>query len=155
MISHTTAVTLTDYSKRSIWRHLSNGVLKRANCDPSKIDIDSLTPYLCVPLDAEERLLVIAADQGDAQAQTDLALTFLQHGKTKPAIYWLEQAAAQDDAEAMYWLGRCHTDGLGLARSDDLGIMWVAKAAALGHLIAQAQMAALKLGFTQARSASP
>lgn len=64
------------------------------------------------------------------------------------ALYWLQQSAAQDDAEAMHWLGlaaAAHHEGAGpqpLDRQSE-ALMWVARAAAHGHVIAQRQLDAL------------
>ena len=44
----------------------------------------------------------------------------------------------------MHWLGLLHAAGLGgPGDGDALALMWVAKAAAHGHVIAQQQLAAL------------
>ncbi|MGP1665999.1 MAG: tetratricopeptide repeat protein, partial [Rhodanobacter sp.] len=84
-----------------------------------------------------------------AGAQTDLAVLFLSNAKPESAVYWLELAAKQDYANAMHLLGRCYTDGNGILKNEDLGIMWIAKAASHGHLISQGQMQALRSGFSK------
>jgi TPR repeat protein len=40
----------------------------------------------------------------------------------------------------MQWLGHCYINGKGVQKDENLGVMWLAKAAALGHVIAQGQM---------------
>jgi uncharacterized protein len=94
-----------------------------------------------LPVDDIE--LLKAADVGDAAAQTDLALLFLMHGKAKSAVYWLELAAKQNFPDAMHWLGRCYLCGVGFVKDETLALMWIAKAASLGHPVAQAQVEAL------------
>lgn len=43
----------------------------------------------------------------------------------------------------MQWLGHCYVNGKGVAKDANLGMMWIAKAAALGHVIAQGLMKTL------------
>lgn len=146
MISLPTAITLTEKSERTLWRLIADGSIRREmDAGKAVIDLASLKPYLCLPLD--DLALVQAADHGDAVAQTDLALIFLANGKPKGAVEWLEQAAGQAYPDAMYWLGRCYIDGEGLAQDENLGLIWIAKAAADGHLISIAQMAGMRGRF--------
>ena len=147
MISLAAATTLTEWSKRTLWRRISDGTVARLE-DASarekvKIPFDAIRSYACIPLAEQDIALIEQADSGDAQAQTELATIFLTYGKVESAIYWLKLAVKQDHATAMYILGRCYTDGNGIDRNCDLGIMWIANAASAGHLVAQAQMAAM------------
>lgn len=70
------------------------------------------------------------------------------------AFYWLEQAAAQNQADAMQWLALLYAAGYGSTaevngqqnspqNGQHLAVMWLAKAAAHGHTIALQQMQAL------------
>ena len=68
--------------------------------------------------------------------------------KPENAVYWLELAVKRNDANAMYLLGRCYTDGNGIAKNENLGIMWIAKAASNGHVMAKGQMQAMHDRFT-------
>jgi len=43
----------------------------------------------------------------------------------------------------MQWLGHCYINGRGVPKDEHLGIMWIAKAAAQGHVIAQGLMKGL------------
>ena len=95
---------------------------------------------ITVPMYAEELAMVLDADAGDAEAQNDLGQIFLHAEKYKAALYWLQQAADKDNADAMHWLGHCYFNGKGVPQDNNLGTMWLAKAAAHGHMIAQAQM---------------
>jgi TPR repeat protein len=84
--------------------------------------------------------LVFQADAGDAEAQNDIGQLFLLAGKPRAALYWFQQAVQQDNADAMHWLGHCYISGSGVPQDHHVGLMWIAKAAAVGHVIAQGQM---------------
>ena len=114
----------------------------------SMLHLESIEAHIAIPLAPEDFTLVQQADGGDAAAQNDLALIFLAGGKPRGAIYWLELAARQDYADAMHWLARCYLDGNGVVADDNLGIMWLAKAAAHGHVISQGQLQAMRDRFT-------
>ena len=141
--------TLTDRSERTLWRWIADGTLIRAtedkaDQDKSMVQLDSVKPHLCIPVEPDDFDLIVKADAGDAESQNDLALLFLANGKPKNAIYWLSLAAEQDYADAMHWLARCHLDGNGVPQDDNLGMMWLAKSAAHGHPISQGQMQAIR-----------
>ena len=59
------------------------------------------------------------------------------------AMHFHTQAAGQGEADAMHWLGMLHAAGLCEGDGQALALMWVAKAAAHGHVIAQRQLAGL------------
>lgn len=146
MISLATAATLTEWSKRTLWRRISDGTLSRTGGDEifddkkTKIDLDTIKSRICIPIESGDLELIESADAGDAEAQTDLAVLFLSYGKSESAIYWLEVAAKQNYSGSMYWLGRCYIDGKGLTADENLGVMWIAKAASLDHVISKALM---------------
>ena len=85
------------------------------------------------------------ADAGDAPAQADMGAMLYVAGARQPALYWLHAAAEQGSAEAMQWLGTAHAAG-GTERDEQLAVMWIAKAAALGHPIAKRQLEGLLQG---------
>lgn len=144
LISLAAAITLTAWSERTFWRRFADGVMTRETENGrSMINFDLIKPHICMPLEPDDLAVLESADAGDAEAQNELALIFLSNGKPKSAIYWLETAAKQNDANAMYLLGRCYTDGNGLAKNENLGIMWIAKAAAHCHVISQGQIHAM------------
>lgn len=87
--------------------------------------------------------LIETAATGDAKAQTDLALLFLSHAKFESAVYWLELAAKQNHPAAMYLLSRCYIDGDALPRNENMGIMWITRAASIGHVLSQSLMQAM------------
>ena len=159
LLSLASLVTLTGRSERTLWRWIADGTLVRADSnaerDKTMVHLDSAKPYFSLPLASEEVGLLINADAGNSEAQNDVALLFLSHGKPESAIYWLNLAAEQGYADAMHWIGRCHIDGNGLPQDENLGIMWLAKAAAHGHLISQEQMQVMRAKFIGKPEPSP
>ena len=147
-VSLQAATTLTEWSERTLRRRIADGTLKCAAGNEAyyktMISFDSIIRDLCIALDPDTMELVKSADAGDAKAQNDLALLFLENNKPKSAVYWLELAAKQGFADAMQLLGRCYLEGKGLAKDDNLAIMWIAKAASLGHSIALAQIQSIR-----------
>lgn len=147
-ISLAGATTLTEWSERTIWRKLADGSVARGSAGGrATIAFDGIKAHSCIPLEPEDLLMLELADSGNVAAQTETAVLFLQHDKPKSAVYWLELAAKHGDANAMYLLGRCYTDGSGVSVNEDVGIMWIAKAASLNHVIAQGLMQAMRTGF--------
>lgn len=148
LISLPAAITLTARSERTLWRMFADGSAAREVVNgKAMFSLESIKPFLCIPIDAEDLLLVEEADKGDAEAQTDLALIFLSNRKFKEAIFWLELAAEQGYADAMNWLGRCYIHGDGIEKNENVGMMWLAKAAANGHAISKAQMKTIRNRF--------
>lgn len=144
-ISLPAAITLTEWSERTFWRRFSDGSVARETVNGrAMVDFDSLRPYLCLPIGPEELSVLENAEAGDAEAQNEMALIFLLNGKPKGAIYWLELAAKQGHPDATSLLGLCHLCGNGVSKNENVGIMWLASAAAQGHLISQRQMANLR-----------
>lgn len=153
-IKISTAITLTGWSKRTFWRRFADGSVERgtenqvkAN-EVSTVVLDSILPHLWVTLTEEDLQLVLEADAGQAQAQCDLGLLFRGLEKHKEALYWLELAIKQGEMSAMHWMGRAYVEGTGVLKDDYTGLMWIAKAAAGGHLISQAQISGMIRGVT-------
>jgi len=135
------ATSLTGWSERTLWRRFSDGTLMRETVDgKSMLEFEALVPHLCVPIGPEEVALLASADAGNAEAQNEVALFFLEHGRPKGAIYWLELAAKQNWADSAHLLSQCYLQGAGVERNANKGMVWLAKAAELGHVIAQRQM---------------
>jgi TPR repeat protein len=146
-ISLDTAIIVTDTSKRTLWRRLSEGIIAREEDDErgrAMLVFADVVPVLCISIVLEDHELFINADAGDADAQNDLALLFLESDRPDVALHWLQLAAAQDHADAMHNLGKLYIKGIGIPKNDNLGLMWLAKAAAFGHVIAEQQLTALK-----------
>jgi hypothetical protein len=146
-VSLQAAMTLTEWSQRTIRRRIAEGALPFINRSAAGggqnktfIEFEALRAAVCIPLGDDDMALLEAADSGDAQAQNELAMLFLEHHKPKSAIFWLELAAKQNLADAMHHLGSCYLKGVGVAQDNHLAIIWIAKAAALGHPIACRQI---------------
>lgn len=153
LISLDTAIVVTGLSKRTLWRRISDGALRKAEDGPGNsgggrtlLDARDVLPLMRAPLSAAETALLIEADAGRADAQAEMGAVFHRIGEMKTAVYWWQLAAAQGHADAMQWLGRCYAAGEGVEQDENLALMWISKAAAAGHAIAAAQMAGLLRG---------
>jgi TPR repeat protein len=148
-ISLQAATTLTGWSLRTIRRRIADGKVKCATDDlpyyKTMVCFDSIKQEIFIALEPEDIAVIEHADLGDAKAQNELALLFLEKDKPKSAIYWLELAAKQQYTDAMQLLGWCYLEGKGLTKDDNLAIMWIAKAASLGHPIALAQIQSIRI----------
>lgn len=146
-ISLNTAAAISDRSKRTWIRRVDDGLARRGLGDSSTramVDMEDVAPFIAIAMNSDDLARVVAADAGDPEAQNDLAMLFLAAGRYKAAVYWLELAAAQGYADAMHHMGRCHLEGLGVPRDENMALMWIAKAASCGHAIAREQLFALK-----------
>ena len=142
-ISLESAIAVTELSRRTWWRRIAEGKVTRVADDArgrAMLHWPDVLPSLCAALDEQDLALMARADAGDAAAQCDMGQLFFLAERHRAALYWFTLAAQQDHADAMQWLGHCYLAGAGVAKDDNLGIMWLAKAAAFGHVIAQAQM---------------
>lgn len=143
-ISIDTAIILTGISKRTFWRRLADGQVTREGNDDrgrTMLSLDDL--LLLVPVDPEDYELLIEADSGDADAQNDLAQLFLEADRPDIALHWFKLAVDQDHADAMHNLATLHIKGIGVPKDETVGLMWLAKAATLGHQLSQLQVSAL------------
>ncbi|WP_176442331.1 tetratricopeptide repeat protein [Noviherbaspirillum humi] len=143
-ISLASFATLTEQSERTLRRRIADKSLPYLRdggaLNKVLIPLDEVRYQIAMPIDDDDLHLIHQADAGDSRSQTDVALLFLEHGKPEQAIWWLEAAAKQEDAEAMHWLARCFIDGIGVRRDAHLGLMWLSRAAARGHEISAAQI---------------
>ncbi len=148
-ISLKTATLLTGLSLRTLRRRIADGTLKCASSEEdfnkTLICFDSIKNDIGIPLEPDDIELIKDADAGEPEAQNDLGVLFLENNKPQNAIYWLELAAKQDFADAMHLLGTCYLKGNGLAKDYNLALMWIAKAASLGHSIAIEQIKSIRL----------
>ena len=148
------SIAITGISRSTLWRRVTDGTIGRGEKDGRSRAMLALGDVLAlveVKLSAEDRAMLLRADAGDAQAQADMGALFYVAGAHKAALYWLQEAAAQDNADAMQWLGTAYAGGGGGISQDDnlannLAIMWLARAAALGHRIAAYQLEQLRAG---------
>ena len=150
VISLAAATTLTEWSERTFWRRFTEGSIERITRNgKAVVRFDAIASHLCIPLQDEDLLLLQQADAGDAAAQADMALIFLAHNKPKGALAWLNLAVKQQDANAMYLLGRLHIDAHGSDRDENLGLMWLSKAACHGNGIASEVMQSIRRRLTK------
>jgi TPR repeat protein len=140
------AVWITQLSKRTLWRRLSEGQITRQENDGegrTMLTFKDLVPMLCIPVAPEDYDLIVEAAAGDAEAQNNVALLFLDADKPDIGLHWLTLAADQGHPDAMHHLSKLYIGGSGTPKNDSLGLMWLGKAAALGHVIAGEQVTAL------------
>ena len=149
-ISLDSAIIVTEISKRTLWRRLTDGQIARLENDErgrAMLALEDLVPLLCISVKPDDYELFVDADRGDVEAQNDLALLFLEADKPEIALYWLQSAATDQQSvvsvDAMHNLAKLYFKGIGVEKNENTGLMWLAKAAAHGHVIAEQQMAAL------------
>lgn len=143
LISLDTVCAITEMSKSTWRRRIAKGDFTRLADDArgrAMLLWSEIEPHICVPIETEDKQFIVLADAGDAEAQDDIGQLFLMSKKYQAALYWFQQAAQQNNPDAMQWLGHCYINGKGVAKDEHLGIMWIAKAAAQGHMIAQGLM---------------
>ena len=143
------AAVLLNKNDRTLRRWCSDGILTVACMDAqgrTMFDIDAILA-LCGEIksaDDETCELISAADQGNAEAQNDLGTLLLQAGMQVSAFSLFKMAADQDYPDAMHFLYQCHQRGMGTEANDALAMMWLSKAAAHGHNIAQLQLTSIQ-----------
>jgi len=145
-LSLTTAIAITDISERTWWRRIAQGTIQRESTVAGKhtrLQLSDVLPNISIPVNSRDIEFILLADTGNADAQNDVGQMFSIAGKAESAIYWFQQAANQGNPDAMQWLGQCHARGEGVSLDENLSVMWLAKAAALGHIIANSQMDAI------------
>ncbi len=146
-VTLSTAVTLTGLSKRTLWRRIADGLLRKMASgrpeEESRLVVADLLQLGKLELSPSEQDNLLRADRGEPSAQLALALFFLQRQRPEAAVQWLTKAAQQNQADAMHWLGTLYAEGSGVERDERQASEWIRKAAAQHHPIAQAQMAAL------------
>lgn len=147
------AEAITGISSRTLRRRASDGSITSGERDARGRATMALADALRLAhegtglvFSAGDAQVLLQADAGDAAAQADMgALFYLREEKkgmaSPAALYWLRLAASQNNPEAMHWLGTA------CAEADppdaERAVMWIARAAALGHPVAQQQIDAL------------
>ena len=136
------ASAITQISRRTWWRRIAAQAVTRGASDRGRTMLlwSEVAPHIDVPMTAENHGSLFLADMGSADAQNTVGQFFLHAGKHKTAVYWFQLASKQDHPDAMQWLGDSYICGKGVEKSEYLGLMWIAKAAAFGHVIAQEQI---------------
>ena len=79
--------------------------------------------------------LLKLAEQGDVEAQHDLALSYYValFPSNKKAVYWWEKAARQGHVDAQYYLGSCYLCGKGVKADFEVAKSWFISAARNGQ----------------------
>jgi len=144
-ISVKSYANLCDLSERTIRRYMAMEAIDFITKSSSRtlIAFSELTKNCVISLTVGDNDLILQADTGNAEAQNDLGVLFLRHEKPDLAVYWLNLAAKQQQADAMQLLGTCYALGKGVEKNRNLAMMWVAKAASLGSVLANQQMAGI------------
>lgn len=148
-ISLNTAIIVTELSRRTLWRRLTDGQITRQENDQrgrAMLTFDDLVHMICVPVTPEDYELFTEADRGDANAQNDLAQLFLEAGRPDIALHWFQLAVDQGHADAMHNMAKLHLRGIAVVADKSKGLMWLAKAASFGHSIATQQIKTLAWG---------
>ncbi len=143
LITFHSAQRLTGLSRRTLWRRIAQGALKSPH--RNRIALELVLKDIPVPLSATDIASILRADQGEAEAQHEVALLFMGYQHAERALPWLQSAADLGCTDAMYWLGRGYIAGHALPQDEHLGLSWICRAARDGHFIAQQQMTALNL----------
>lgn len=145
-ISLDAAIIVTQISKRTLWRRVTEGQISRLDTDErgrAMLSFEEIAPLITLPIEPADYELLIEADAGDADAQNELAQLFIDLDLVDVGLIWLNQAIAQHHPDAMHNMAALHIKGQGISKDYNTGLMWLAKAAAHGHQIAKQQMAAL------------
>src|SRR5690606_10940520 len=127
-LSLNAAAALSGRSVRTWQRRVEEGVVQRLADGGALVPADTLQPLVLAALSAAGVQWLGVADGGDAQGRAQvgalLALAALQPGEhgehderpgaclVQAALYFLELAAQQGEADAMHWLGLLHAAGL-------------------------------------------
>lgn len=161
LVTLNTAEALGGISRRTLWRRISDGSVRTApNSAGNQTRVvladvlkaaGAALPMACYPW-------LKAADAGEADAQCEVALTFLEGGEVKRALYWLRKAADQSCAEALYWRGRLRLGGQDGGKAPDEegmisdvpadreGELWIWQASLKKHAAAAAALDFLRSG---------
>ncbi|MDR0233276.1 MAG: hypothetical protein LBI31_00450 [Zoogloeaceae bacterium] len=154
IISLETTIALTGLSRRTVWRRIAEGAFRKVELPETGnaktgaartwLDMSGVLRFADLELDATKTDLMERADHGDADAQLEAGQFFYEMERFEAAFYWFSLAANRNSADAMTMLGRCYAEGIGTKKEEELALMWIAKAAARGHPIAQKQMQGLR-----------
>ena len=157
-ISLITATIISTVSERTWWRRIEQGLVTRCEKKPgeqARLLLSDVLPVIPISVTSEDIECILRADAGDADAQNDVGQMFLAGDNPKTALYWFQKSADQGNADSMQWLSQCYARGEGVPLDENLSVMWLAKAASLGHVIAKSQMdGLLKISYGSASTPS-
>ncbi|MCG5501894.1 tetratricopeptide repeat protein, partial [Ectothiorhodospira lacustris] len=126
-----TAEQLTGLSRRSLRRRLGIGMMRQArlaNLGRGYVPLACIREDIPTTLTPDDEEVIVRADRGDAEAQNDVALLFMEVERYDLALPWLRKAAAQEYPDAMHWLGRCYVSGHGVEKDEAQGLEWLRRA---------------------------
>lgn len=159
LVTLTTAEALGGISRRTLWRRIGDKSVRTAPSttgNQTRVILDDVLKVSGSALPFSCWQWLAAAEQGDAAAQCEVALAFLEGGETKKALYWLRLASEQSCPEALYWRGRLRLSGAdGGKTPDEEGMisdvpadreaeLWIWQAALKHHAPAEAALEFLR-----------
>ena len=169
-ISLDAVIAMSGRSRRTWWRRMEDGRVTKLPADArgrTLLAFEDVRGAIGLDFTEDDVATLARADGGDAQAQAEVGALFAvaavqalvpaspaqsaaaaakKTACAEAALYWLVQAAEQNQADAMQWLAVLYAAGYGeesAQNAQHLAVMWLAKAAAHGHAIATQQMQAL------------
>ncbi|MGZ9097765.1 MAG: tetratricopeptide repeat protein [Micavibrio sp.] len=83
------------------------------------------------------------SQQGDAEAQFNLANKYIALKNHKKAVEWHSKSAIQGHAAAQHMLGLAHIEGKGVPKDYDKAREWLEKSAEQGNIDAQYDLGGL------------
>jgi len=90
--------------------------------------------------------LLKSAEQGNENAQINLAIQYVKTKEYKQAAEWAKKSALQGNATAEYYLGILYVNGLGVTKNIKKSEQWLIKSAEQGYVAAQAHLSLVYIG---------
>lgn len=143
LVSIETAMALVAFSRRTLWRRIADGLLRKGEADSKGRTMLSSSDVLAAcdpPLPLMFASLLSKADAGCVESMSHIALEFKKHGNHSGAIIWWQRAANLGCSDSMQHLGAAFASGTGVDKNRFTALMWLNKAAAHGHVIAIRQL---------------
>jgi hypothetical protein len=152
-----TAGLLTGKSVRTIHNWLESGEIQGKEIPAARIpggtirqvDLSSIEPHMCIPLNPELVDWIQQADIGDAAALKKVGIAFSAEQYHAMAAPWIEAAAKKGEVDAMDLLSWYYLNGAGVAQDHSIAMQWLAKAAEKGLPIAKLKLKKLNLDMGQ------
>ncbi len=147
-VSLDTAARLIGQTKRHIRRRIAEGSLTKVSSSDlfgrTHISLDAIRVNIGYPLTNEDISNIVKADAGDALAQEEVAIFFLEAGNQERALAWLQISAKNGCADAMLMLGENYLAGQTEIGTVEAGLYWLERAAMTGMLLAKQTLEGLK-----------
>ena len=148
-----TAALLTGKSVRTVHNWLESGEIQGKEVPAARIpgglvrqvNLSSIEPYICIPLNPELVDWIQQADGGDATALKLVGIAFSADQHHAIAVPWLEAAAKKGEVDAMDLLSWYYLNGAGVPENASIALQWLAKAAEKG--LPTAKIKLKQLGF--------